>query len=52
MAEVIAVESPLSDDVRALIAELNEYLLTLTPPEHCFHMTVEEMAASASADIR
>jgi putative acetyltransferase len=40
----IAIESPLQDDVRALIAELNETLLDLTPPEFCFHMTVEEMA--------
>lgn len=41
---IIAAESPLSDDVRELIAELNETLLALTPPEHCYHMTVEEMA--------
>lgn len=41
----IAVESPLQDDVRVLIAELNETLLALTPPEFCFHMTAEEMAA-------
>jgi len=41
----IAIESPLQDDVRALIAALNEYLLSLTPPEGCWHMTVEEMAA-------
>lgn len=40
----IAAESPLQDEVRTLIAALNEYLLSLTPPEHCFHMTVEEMA--------
>ena len=40
----IAVESPLSDDVRGLIAALNETLLALTPPEHCYHMTVEQMA--------
>ena len=40
----IAVESPLQDDVRTLIAELNETLLALTPPEFCFHMTAEEMA--------
>jgi putative acetyltransferase len=44
MAVAIAVESPLQDDVRALIAELNAALLELTPPEFCFHMTVEEMA--------
>jgi putative acetyltransferase len=40
----IAVESPLQDDVRILIAELNDALLALTPPEFCFHMTAEEMA--------
>ncbi len=44
MAVSIAVESPLQDDVRDLIAALNENLLALTPPEHCFHMTAEEMA--------
>lgn len=42
----IAVESPLQDDVRDLVAELNETLLALTPPEFCFHMTVEEMAGA------
>ena len=44
MALSVAVEPPLSDDVRRLIAALDDHLLTLTPPEHCFHMTVEEMA--------
>ena len=44
MSISVAAESPLSDDVRRLIAALNEYLLTLTPAEFCFHMTVEEMA--------
>jgi putative acetyltransferase len=44
MNVVIAVESPLSDDVRALIAELNAVLLALTPPQFCSHMTAEEMA--------
>jgi putative acetyltransferase len=42
----IEAESPLQDDVRGLIAELNAVLLELTPPEFCFHMTVEEMAAA------
>jgi putative acetyltransferase len=42
----IAVESPLQEEVRQLIAELNAVLLALTPPEHCYHMTVEEMAAA------
>jgi putative acetyltransferase len=41
---VVAVESPLQDDVRALIAELNAVLLTLTPAEFCYHMKPEEMA--------
>ena len=44
MAVAIAMESPLSDEVRLLISELNETLLALTPPEHCYHMTAEEMA--------
>ena len=44
MAVTIAVESPLQDDVRELIAELNEYLLTITPAEYCSHLTVEQMA--------
>ena len=40
----IAAESPLQDDVRALIAELNTTLLGLTPREFVFHMTAEQMA--------
>jgi putative acetyltransferase len=44
MTVTIAVESPLQDDVRALIAALNEHLLTITPPEFCSHLTVEQMA--------
>jgi len=44
MAVSIAVESPLTDEVRLLIAELNAALLALTPPEHCYHMSVEQMA--------
>ncbi|MGX5800258.1 GNAT family N-acetyltransferase [Bradyrhizobium sp. Arg314] len=44
MAVKIAVETPLQDDVRALVAELNAALLELTPPEHCYHLTVEQMA--------
>ena len=44
MAITIAIESPLQDDVRLLVAELNAYLLKLTPPEYCFHLTVEHMA--------
>ena len=44
MAVEIAVETPLQDDVRALVEELNGALLDLTPPEHCYHLTVEQMA--------
>jgi putative acetyltransferase len=40
----VAVESPLQDDVRDLIKELNANLLELTPPEFVFHMTAEQMA--------
>ncbi|MDX8517633.1 GNAT family N-acetyltransferase [Mesorhizobium dulcispinae] len=46
MAVEIAVETPLQDDVRALVAELNAALLELTPPEHCYHLTVEQMAGA------
>jgi len=46
VAVTIAVESPLQDDVRGLIAELNAYLLSITPPEYCSHMTVEQMAGA------
>ncbi|TIU67977.1 MAG: N-acetyltransferase, partial [Mesorhizobium sp.] len=46
MAVEIAVETPLQDDVRALVAELNAALLELTPAEHCYHLTVEQMACS------
>jgi putative acetyltransferase len=40
----VAVETPLQDDVRILVSELNEALLNLTPREHCHHLTVEQMA--------
>ena len=44
MALSVAVESPLQDEVRVLVAELNATLLELTPPEFVFHLTVEQMA--------
>lgn len=44
MAVSITVESPLNDEMRALIAALNEYLRPLSPPEFQFQMTVDEMA--------
>ena len=40
----IAVESPLQDDIRALIGELNVVLHELTPPEFCYNLKPEEMA--------
>jgi putative acetyltransferase len=44
VAVSIAAESPLQDEVRSLIAALNDYLLSLTPAEFCSHLTVEQMA--------
>ena len=44
MSLAIAVETPLSDDVRALVAALNETTLRLTPREFTHHLTVEQMA--------
>lgn len=43
MSVTIAVETPLQDEVRTLVSELNAVLLELTPPEHCHHLTVEQM---------
>lgn len=43
-AVTIAIEDPRNDEVRGLIGELNDALLALTPPEFCWHMSVEEMA--------
>jgi putative acetyltransferase len=40
----IAIETPLQDDVRALVAALNAYLIPLTPREFQFQLTVEQMA--------
>ncbi len=46
MAVSIAIESPLQDDVRELVAQLNDHLLPLSPLEYQFKMTVEQMADS------
>jgi putative acetyltransferase len=40
----IAVETPLSDDMREMVSELNAVLRSLTPEEANFSMSVEEMA--------
>ena len=44
MSVAIAVETPLSDDVRGLVTALNETALRLTPREFTHHLTVEQMA--------
>jgi putative acetyltransferase len=44
MAITVSIETPLQDEVRHLIGELNKTLLALTPPEYCSHMTAEQMA--------
>jgi len=40
----ITIETPLSDEVRALVTALNEFTYGLTPAEYRHHMTVEQMA--------
>lgn len=40
----IAIETPLQYDVRAMVAELNAYLMPLTPSEFQFQLTAEQMA--------
>jgi putative acetyltransferase len=47
MTLAIAAETPLQDDVRALVADLNAYLIPLTPREFQFQLTVEQMAESS-----
>ncbi|MEM6666929.1 MAG: GNAT family N-acetyltransferase [Pseudomonadota bacterium] len=44
MAFTIARETPLQDDVRRLVAQLNTYLKPLSPPEFQFQLTVEQLA--------
>jgi len=45
MAITVRVETPLQDDVRTLIGELNDYLLPTAPAQFHFMMSVEQMAA-------
>jgi putative acetyltransferase len=40
----IEVETPLQQDVREMVAELNAHLIPLSPREYQFQMTVEQMA--------
>jgi len=44
MPVTIGPETPLQDDVRSLVAELNAHLVPLSPLEFQFKMTVEQMA--------
>lgn len=44
MSVSINIETPLQDDVRNLVAALNEHLQPLSPPEFQFQMTAEQMA--------
>jgi putative acetyltransferase len=46
MSFTIAIETPLQDDVRRLVDQLNDHLLPLSPLEFQFKMTVEQMADS------
>ena len=40
----IRVETPLQDDVKAMVSALNDYLMPLSPKQFQFQMHVEEMA--------
>ncbi|MGB7286664.1 MAG: GNAT family N-acetyltransferase [Salaquimonas sp.] len=48
MTVSITAETPLQDDVRKMIAELNDVMRPLTPPEFQFQMTAEQIAESAT----
>ncbi len=43
----IKMETPLQDDVRGLVRDLNAYLIPLTPREFQFQLTVEQMTDPA-----
>lgn len=44
MAITVAIETPLDDEVRGLVRDLNATMRPLSPPEFQFQMTVEQMA--------
>ncbi len=46
MAVTVAIETPLQDEVRRLVEQLNAHLIPLSPLEYQFKMTVEQMAGS------
>jgi putative acetyltransferase len=43
---IVAIESPLHDDVRELVGALNAHLLPLTPREYQFGISIDEMTDS------
>jgi len=47
MAVTIAIESPMQDEIRALIVALDEILNEMTPLEHNYPMTADQMADPA-----
>ena len=46
MALSIAVETPLQDDIRAMVQRLNAYLQPLSPPQFQYQLTAEQMAGA------
>ncbi|WP_153768699.1 GNAT family N-acetyltransferase [Labrenzia sp. CE80] len=46
MTVAISIETPLQDDIRALVSELSNLLLSLTPADACHHLTAEQMAGT------
>jgi putative acetyltransferase len=46
MPVTISAESPLQDEVRAMVADLNAFLRPLSPPQFQFQMTAEQMAGA------
>lgn len=49
MSVTLAIETPLQDEVRVLVAALNAHMRPLSPPEFQFQMTVEQMADSETS---
>jgi putative acetyltransferase len=49
LSTTISIETPLSDDIRALVSELSDLLLSLTPAEACHHLTAEQMAGERTS---
>ncbi|MEF2551385.1 GNAT family N-acetyltransferase [Aurantimonas sp. A2-1-M11] len=48
MTVTIAAESPLHDELRGLVAQLNDYLRPLSPPQFQYQLTAEQMAGEDS----